>query len=138
MANASDYLEAKLLDHIVGKTSYTMPTAYIALCTADPTDSGTGASMNELPDASGYARVTTAGGDWDAAASPGGATANASKFTFTANGGAWAEVTHFAIVDSAVHGAGNMLIHGALDVTKTAADGESIEFAIGALDLTLA
>ena len=136
MANASNYLETNLLDQIVGKTDYTMPTASIALCTADPTDAGTGASMNELPDASGYARVETAGGDWDAAAD--GATANAAAFTFTANGGAWAEVTHFAIVDSAVHGAGNMLIHGELDVAKTAADGESIEFAIGALDLSLA
>jgi len=138
MASASDYLETNLLDHITGKTAFAKPTASIALCTADPTDAGTGAAMNELPSADGYARVTTAGGDWDAASSPGGATANASAFTFTAVGGAWAQVTHFAILDSGVHGAGNMLIHGALDVAKTAADGESIEFAIGALDLTLA
>ena len=138
MANASDYLEAKILELVVGKTAFATPTAYIALCTADPTDAGTGASMNELPDANGYARVTTAGGYWDAAVSPGGTIQNASAFTFTASGGAWAEVTHFAILDSGTHGAGNMLVHGALDVAKTAANGESIEFAIGALDLTCA
>lgn len=34
MSQASDYLENKLLDHIVGKTSFTMPTAYLALIEA--------------------------------------------------------------------------------------------------------
>jgi len=65
----SNYLENEILDHIVGKTSYTMPTAYIALCTSDPTDAGTGASMNEVANSGAYARVVTAGGDWNAAAS---------------------------------------------------------------------
>ena len=135
MGSFSNYLEAKILDQIVGKTDYTMPTAYLALCTSDPTDAGTGASMNEVPSASQYARVTTSGSDWDAAAS--GATANATELSFTEASGSWGTVTHFAIVDSGTHGAGNMLAHGELDESKTVAAGEVVKFAIGALDITL-
>ena len=47
----SDYTENELLDHIMGVGSLTMPTVYVALCTGDPTDAGTGASMNEVADA---------------------------------------------------------------------------------------
>ena len=32
----SAYLANKLLDHMLGKTSYTMPSVYISLHTADP------------------------------------------------------------------------------------------------------
>ena len=131
----SDYSEAKVLDHIVGKTSFTMPTAYVALCTADPTDAGTGASMNEVANANAYARVTTSGSDWDAAAS--GATANAAELSFPEATGSWGTITHFALVDSGTHGAGNMLAHGALDASKAIVSGDIVKFAIGALDITL-
>ena len=37
----SDYLEDKLLDHVFENSAYTVPTTlYVALSTADPTDSG--------------------------------------------------------------------------------------------------
>ncbi len=136
MGSFSDYTENKVLDHLVGKTSFTMPTSYVALCTADPTDAGTGASMNELPNTLAYARVATVGGDWDAAAA--GAIANATAVTFAAaSGGDWTTVTHFALVDSGTHGAGNMLLHGSLSVSRTVTDGDNAEFAIGNLDVTL-
>jgi len=47
MGSFSNYAEVKILDHVVGKTSFTMPIAYVTLATADPTDAGTGASHNE-------------------------------------------------------------------------------------------
>ena len=131
----SDYLEVELLDMIVGKTDYTMPTAYLALCTADPTDAGTGASMNEVADANAYARVTTDGDDWDAAAS--GATANAKALAFTAASGSWGTITHFALLDSGTHGEGNMLAHGDLTVSKAITSGDTVTFAIGDIDITL-
>jgi len=135
MGSFSNYAEAKILDHIVGKTSFTMPTAYIALCTADPTEAGTGASITEVADANAYARVTTAGSDWDAAAA--GATANAAAIEFTEASGSWGTVTHFAILDSATHGAGNMLAYGALTASKAVTDGDTVIFAIGDLSATL-
>lgn len=131
----SNYLEAALLDQVVGKTDYTMPTAYIALCTADPTDAGTGASMNEVANANSYARVATSGTDWDAAAS--GVTANAAELSFTQASGSWGTITHFALVDSGTYGAGNMLAHGALDESKAIVNGDVVKFPIGTLDITL-
>jgi len=135
MGSFSNYTEDKVLDHIVGKTSFTMPTAYVSLCTADPTDAGTGASQNECANTNAYARVTTAGGDWDAAS--GGATANANDITFPEATGSWGTVTHFALNDSGTHGAGNMLGHGALSASKAIGSGDTPKFAAGYIDITL-
>jgi len=132
----SDYLEDAVLDHITGKSALGFPTdVYVALCTADPTDAGTGASMNEVTNANDYARVTMADTDWDA--SSGGATANATAITFTEASGSWGTVSHFAVLDSGTHGAGNMLFHGDLTASKAVADGDTVSFAIGDLDVTL-
>jgi len=130
MGSASDYAEAKILDHLVGKTSFTMPTTYIALSTADPTDDASGIAE---PVGNGYARESTAGGDWNAAAA--GATSNANAISFgPATPGAWGVITHFAGYDALT--GGNMLFHGALSASKTVAIGDSIEFAAGDLDIT--
>lgn len=135
MGSFSNYLEDKILDHITGKTSFTKPTAYIALCTADPTDAGTGAACNEVPDSNSYARVATAPGDWDAAS--GGAVANAAAITFPEASGSWGTITHFAIIDSTTHGAGNMLAHGTVTVSKQITTGDTPKYNIGDLDITL-
>jgi hypothetical protein len=134
--SASNYLELELLDHLLGVGAYSAPTTYVALCTADPTDAGTGASMNELPDSDGYARVATAGCFGTAAAS--GSIANDAAVTFAAASGDWTEVTHFAILDSGTHGAGNMLLYGALTTPKTVTSGDTPRFPIGSLTITCA
>jgi len=135
MGSFSNYAELKILDHIVGKTSFTMPTCYVSLATADPTDAGTGASHNECANANSYARVTTAGADWEAAAS--GANQNAQDITFPEASGSWGTVTHFALLDSGTHGAGNVLAHGALGASKAIGDGDTPKFAAGDIDITL-
>lgn len=136
MGSFSNYSEDKVLDHIVGKTSFTMPsTVAVALCTADPTDAGTGASCNECPDTNSYARKDTVGGDW--AASSGGAITNANDLTFPEASGSWGVVTHFALIDNASHGSGNMLAHAQLGASKTIGSGDTPKFAAGDLDLTL-
>jgi hypothetical protein len=94
--SASDYTENKILDHLTGKTSFTKPTTYVGLSTADPTDDASGLAE---PSGNGYARVETSGSDWDAAAS--GATANAAEITFPEATGSWGTVTHFALFDAA-------------------------------------
>lgn len=135
MGSFSNYTELKVLDHIVGKTSFTMPTAYLALATADPTDAGTGASMNECANANSYARVSTAGADWAAAAA--GANQNANDITFPEASGSWGTVTHFALVDSGTWGAGNMIGHGSLAASKAIGSGDTPKFAAGDIDITL-
>ena len=129
MGSFSDYLEDKILDHIVGKTSYTMPTAYVTLATSDPTDAGTGASHSEVPDSSGYARVTTAGANWNA--SSGGSISNSADLTFPEATGSWGTVSHFTLCDASAHGTGNMLAHGALTASKAVGNGDTVKFSGG-------
>lgn len=129
LGSFSNYLENELLDHVVGKGSYTMPTAYVALCTADPTDAGTGAAMSEVPNAGAYARVSTAGADWNLAAA--GSISNVNDVTFPEASGSWGTVTHFAIVDSGTYGAGNMLAHGTLGASKAINSGDTAKFTGG-------
>lgn len=141
MAKMSDYLEDELIKHLFRTGSFTKPTVMaISLCTADPTDSGTGASMSEVANSGAYARVDVPPLDanWRATVAQDGETNNVAAITFTTATGSWGTVTHVAICDSATHGAGNMLFYGALTASKTVANGETFEFAIGALTITLA
>jgi hypothetical protein len=56
--------------------------------------------------------------------------------TFTAAGGSWGTITHIGIHDAL--SSGNLLWHGSMTASKTIADGDTLEFAIGNIDLTLA
>lgn len=131
----SDFTENELLDHIMGVGAFTMPTVYLALCTADPTDAGTGASMNEVANTGAYARVAVAA-DFATPAS-GGSIANDGPIDFVEATGSWGTVTHFALLDSGTHGAGNMLVHGDLTASKPIDSGDTPSFAIGDIVVTL-
>lgn len=72
----SNYAENKLLDHILGKTSFTMPSVYVSLHTGDPGETG----ANEVAGGS-YARQAVAGAGWNAAASGLADNVNAINFT---------------------------------------------------------
>ncbi len=130
MGNFSNYLEVELLDHVFGKGSYSAPTIYVALSTADPLDDGSGLAE---PSGNGYARVQTAGTDWNAAS--GGAIDNSGPIMFNEATGAWGNITHFALFDAA--SGGNMLVHGALGMSKTFNSGDTAAFAAGDLDVSL-
>ena len=134
MAGKSDYLEAGLLNVFRGTLFPLAATGsvYIALHTEDPADDGTGA---EVGAGIGYARqeVTKAGGSWAAPSGEPALIDNAAAITFGPATGDWTTVTHVAIRDADT--AGNLLYSGALTVSKAIGDGDSAEFAIGALDL---
>jgi len=132
MGSFSDFLELEVLDHLFGKGSYSPPTIYIALSTADPTDSGSG--IAEPGGGTNYARKITAGADWNIAAS--GALDNANAITFVeATGTSWGTITHFALYDALT--SGNMLAHGALTASKTIDSGDTASFGAGDLDVSL-
>lgn len=127
MGNLSDWSENALLDWLMGGSSPTRPTArHLALFTAAPNDAGGG---TEVP-GSGYARQAVT---FDAAAA--GATSNSGAVSFTASGGSFGTVTHIGIFSAAT--GGNLLWHGPLAASKAVADGDSLAFAAGSIDLTL-
>lgn len=124
----SDYLENKLLDHQTGKTAYTMPSVWVGLFTAAPSDAGGGTEVT----GGSYARKSTAGADWAAAAS--GATSNANIITFVTATGAWGTVTHFGLFDAST--AGNLLRWAPLTTEKIIGSGDIASFPVGNLVLT--
>ena len=130
MAALSDHAEKLLLDWLMTTGSATRPTAwYVALYTVAPSDSGGGTEVS----GNGYAREAVT---FAAATSPGGTTSNTGAVSFTASGGDWGSITHIGIHD-ALSG-GNLLWHGAMTASKTVADGDTLEFSIGNIDLTIA
>jgi hypothetical protein len=129
----NDGTETRILDHIVGKTSYTMPgTVYLALFTTAVNDAGGGTECT----GGSYARKLTAGSDWVAASA--GASSNATVITFVTPTGSWGTATHFAIMAS-VSGTTAADYIGWSDLTTSQAigTGNTVSFAIGALTLSL-
>jgi hypothetical protein len=146
MASMSNYLENKLIDHLFRSTSFSAPTTLaVALCTAAPDDTSTGATITEVANSGSYARTQLDAGtsNWantqasgtGASSGTGGTTSNSSTITFPTASGSWGTVTHIAIVDSATHGAGNVLFWGALSVSKTVSSGDI--FTVAANQLTV-
>jgi len=130
MAALSDFAEKLLLDWAMTTGSATRPTAwYVGLFTAAPSDSGGGTEVST----GGYARQAVTFG---AASSPGGTTSNTGAVSFTASGANYGTVTHIGIFDALT--TGNLLWHGAMTASKTVNDGDTLEFSIGNIDLTLA
>lgn len=126
MASFSDYLEDVLLDHIVGKTSYAMPTAYAALDDTGISDSNTGTTISE-PVGNGYARVATAGADWNASSA--GSISNVNDITFPEASGSWGTILDFCLCDASSDG--NLLAWGVLSASKAVGDGDTVKFAGG-------
>ena len=111
MSKMSDYLEKKLLDHVLKNTPYTPPEyVYLALFTADPTDAGTGTEVT----GGAYARQKITFG---VASSPGGTASTTADIAFSVATANWGTVTHVGIYDAGT--AGNLLFHGALNTART-------------------
>jgi len=131
MANASDYLEAALLNHVFRNTAYSSPAAvYVGLFDGDPTDDGSGgAEVTTDIDATGRKAATFG-------APSGGVITNSADVDFgDADGDA--DVSHFGIFDAA--SAGNLLAHGSITGgSQSISTGNAVKFAAGDLTITLA
>ena len=145
MSEMSDYLEDQLIAHIFRTNSFTKPSVLaIALLTTGAVDSDTGVFTAgtgvEVTNAGAYSRQARnpLDANWTATAGGDGQTDNAAAITFTQATGSWGTVTHMAIVDNATHNTGNMLFHSPVDTSRAITNGDTAEFAIGAITVTLA
>lgn len=126
---ASTYLANALAGHVVGKTSYTMPsTVYVALFTSDPGVDGSGDEC----DYTSYARTASAGANWTAPS--GGETENVAAVNLPKCTGGSNEATHAALFDAS--SGGNLLAFGELADPLLISNGITPGFAAG--DLVLA
>jgi len=126
MSSFSDYLEDAVLNYVFRNTGTpTTTNVYLGLYTVAPTDAGGGTEVT----GGGYARTIVA---FDAAS--GGAITNTAAESFTATGANFGDVVAVGIFDAV---SGNNLLAWDGITTATVNDGDTINFAIGAIDITL-
>jgi hypothetical protein len=123
----SNGFETHVLKYVFTTDSVTRPTAwYVGLFTADPTDTGSGAT--EIS-GNAYARVAatfTVSGDT--------ATTSAAV-EFAAATGSWGTISHIGIFDAS--SGGNLIAHSALTASKAIGTGDVFRIPTGDLDITL-
>jgi hypothetical protein len=123
--NLPDIIENQLLDALVGTSSYTVTTPIkLALMTANGSDSAAGTEVT----GGSYARQTIA---FDAAS--GGSIDNNAAISFT--GMPSCTVVGIEIYDSA--GSAKRLAYGPLTASRTITSGDTVQFASGAITLSL-
>ena len=141
MSSASNYLEDKILDHVLGEgaRNFTSPAnLYVALFTE--TGSGTLANLEAgvLTD-----EISTSGSAYSRqginfSAAVNGTAASDGTVTFSTATSNWGTVTAVAVVDSATAGAGNVLFYGNLSVAKLIETGDTFQIATTNLTVSLA
>lgn len=128
----SYYLANALLSHVLRNTEYTSPgtSIYAGLYTSDPGADNSGTELTIGSNAYARNQITA----WDAPAD--GDTENTSLEAWSAaSGGNWGIISHIGILDNST--GGNLLFFGALGASKTVNDGDTFQFAAGALDITV-
>ena len=128
MAEFSDYLEDKIIDHMLRNQAYTPPsTLYVGLFTAAPSDAGGG---TEVAGGSYVRKAVTL------SAASGGASSNSADVTFDQATADWGTIGWCALFDA--ESGGNMLMWTALDASKVINNGDTFKFNAGDLDVTVA
>lgn len=125
-ASMTDYLESKVLQHIIGEAAFTQPSGlYLAAFSVAPGETGGGTELT----GNNYARQAITfeaeGGD--------GVVANSAQVQFAASGGDWSEIIGWGIMDAS--SGGNMLYYQD-SVSHTVLDGATLTIAAGQLVLT--
>lgn len=111
---------------------------YLALLSAAPGDGNTVSTMTEISTA-GYARqLLLRGIGWTAASGQPASSSNSALITFGPFGAATPSIGWAALVSSSSGTTGDFIMYWTLSVAKTAATGESLQVAIGALTMTQA
>ena len=127
MAELSDYLENKLLDHVLRGTSYTSPTTvYVGLYTSDPGDDNSGTEVSGGSYARQSLSVTTASA---------GIVTSSADVTFPQATANWGTISHIGILDALT--SGNLLMHTSLTTSKTIELGDIFKIPTGNLTAEL-
>ena len=138
MTAMSNYMENKLIDHIVRDTSWTAPAnVYVGLVgNFSAADLEAGTITAEIS-GNAYARVSVKGdANWSAGGTSGLTdNENAIEFT-TAAGGDWGYVSGLFLSNAST--AGDVILYGALTTPKIVEDGDQFVIAAGDLDITFA
>tara|TARA_R100000329_G_scaffold150610_1_gene143969 strand:+ start:1667 stop:2050 length:384 start_codon:yes stop_codon:yes gene_type:complete len=125
--SASNYLENELLDHVLGGSAYTSPSAiYVALSTGSFADDNSGTELT----GNGYTRKAITFGTASS-----GSISNNSAVEFDTATGSWGSVSHFGLFDAS--SGGNLLYHGAFSSAKTIETGDVLKISSSSLTVSL-
>ena len=105
MGSLSNFAENFLLNHLANTAQTPAATIFVALCTADPTD--TGSPLNEVANANGYTRKAVTFG-----AATSRRVVQSGGVTFDQATGTWGTISHWALMSTGTHGAGDMYAYG--------------------------
>lgn len=123
----SNTFETHVLQYVFTAGSVTRPTAwYVGLFTADPTDTGSGAT--EIT-GNNYSRVSAT------FTVSGNAATTSAAVEFSAATGSWGTISHIGIFDAA--SGGNLIAHSSLTASKAIASGDVFRIPTGDIDITL-
>lgn len=127
MAEFTDYLENKLLDHVLRNTSYTSPTtAYVGLFTVAPTDTLSGTEVSGGSYARQVLSVTTASA---------GIVTSSADINFPQATASWGTIVAIGIHDAL--SSGNLLMYTSLTTSKTIDEGDILKVSTNNLTVTL-
>jgi hypothetical protein len=127
MAEFTNYLENKLLDHVLNNESFTSPTTvYVGLFTTAPTDTTSGTEVSGGSYARQVLSVSTA--------SDGVVTSDA-DVTFPQATASWGTIVALGIHDAL--SSGNLLMYTDLTTSKTIDEGDILKVSSGSLTVTL-
>lgn len=136
MSEASNFLENALYSHVLRAIGYSSPTPRLALFTSTATTSELEANTqtNEVANANAYARqAVTFGAPTD------GSGSNTSAVTYpVATPSGWGTIRFGAVVDSATHAGGQVLVYTQLDADVVIGAGNQFQFNAGAFVVTFA
>jgi len=127
---ATNYLEAKLLDHALGTASFTAPAAvYVGLFTDA---SGSAPDTGPTSEVSGgaYLRQTATFG-----AASGGSASTSLPITFPTATANWGTITYIGIFD--LVSGGNMLFYGEVTTAKVIETDDTFQISAGNLTVNL-
>lgn len=127
MAEFSNYLENKLLDHVLKNISYTSPsTVYVALYTSNPGDDNSGTEVSGGSYSRQSLSVTTASA---------GASISSGDVTFPQATAGWGTITHVGLFDAIT--SGNLLMYTALNTARSIETNDILKFNSGNITVSL-
>ena len=141
MSAASNYLENKVLDHVLKYSTapYTgAATLYLALFNNTSTATAANLEAGTLTDETSTSGTAYARKAVTFATASGGSSATNATVTFDAATANWGTITHVAVMDGGTAGAGNVLFWGAVTTSKTIETGDTFQVSSGNLTVSLA
>lgn len=127
MAELSNYLENKLLDHVLRNESFTSPTTvYVGLYTSNPGDDNSGTEVTGGSYVRQILNVTTA---------TGGIVTSSADVTFPQATAQWGTISHIGLLDAL--SSGNLLMHTPLTTSRLVDTGDVIKISTGDLTASL-